>query len=63
MRMYAEAIDVYNELLERHPDYVPALKGVAEAHLGLMNNLKQDYRYGAAREHLQLAINMLQRLI
>lgn len=62
MRMYAESIEDYNQLLEEHPDYLPALKGVAEAHLGMVNNLKQDYRYGAAREHLQMAIDRLQRL-
>lgn len=63
MRMYVEAIEDYNLLLEEYPDYMPALKGGAEAHLGLVNCLKQDYRYGTARDHLQLAINLLQRLI
>ncbi|XP_073812213.1 tetratricopeptide repeat protein 37 [Musca autumnalis] len=61
IRMYSEAIEDFNNLLKEHEDYLPALKGAAEAHIGLANFLNQEYRYGRAKDHFQMAINMLQR--
>uniref|UniRef100_W8BBM6 Tetratricopeptide repeat protein 37 n=1 Tax=Ceratitis capitata TaxID=7213 RepID=W8BBM6_CERCA len=61
IRMYPEAIVDFDELLSTHPDYLPGLKGAAEAHFGLANNLKQEHLYGRCKEHLQLAMNYLER--
>ncbi|XP_037886996.1 tetratricopeptide repeat protein 37 isoform X1 [Glossina fuscipes] len=60
-RMYSESIENFDRLLKSNNDYLPALKGAAEAHLGLANYLKSEYRYGRAKHHLQTAVNMLQR--
>ncbi|XP_014100452.2 tetratricopeptide repeat protein 37 [Bactrocera oleae] len=61
IRMYPEAIAEFDELLKTHPDYLPGLKGAAEAHIGLANNMKLEHLYGRCKEHLQLAVNRLQR--
>ncbi|XP_061389029.1 tetratricopeptide repeat protein 37 [Musca vetustissima] len=61
IRMYSEAIEDFDNLLKEHEDYLPALKGAAEAHIGLANFLNQENRYGRAKDHFQMAINMLQR--
>ncbi|XP_067630792.1 tetratricopeptide repeat protein 37 isoform X2 [Eurosta solidaginis] len=63
IRMYPEAIAEFDDLLLSHPDYLPGLKGAAEAHIGLANNLKLQHLYGRCKEHLQLAINHLQRAL
>lgn len=59
--MYPEAIADFDELLKEHPDYLPALKGAAEAHIGLAHNLKTQNLYGRAKDHFQLALGHLQR--
>ncbi|XP_053963021.1 tetratricopeptide repeat protein 37 [Anastrepha ludens] len=61
VRMYPEAIAEFDELLRTHPDYLPGLKGAAEAHIGLANNLKLEHLYGRCKYHLQMAVNHLQR--
>ncbi|KNC22993.1 hypothetical protein FF38_07937 [Lucilia cuprina] len=61
IRMFPEAIEDFDSLLKDNENYLPALKGAAEAHIGLANNLKLEYRFGRAKHHLQMAINMLQR--
>ncbi|XP_034475811.1 tetratricopeptide repeat protein 37 [Drosophila innubila] len=60
IRMYPEAIVDFDVLLKTHPDYLPALKGAAEAHIGLANNLKSQNIYGRAKDHFQLAVEHLQ---
>lgn len=59
--MHTEAIEGFDELLKDHPDYLPALKGAAEAHIGLANKLKMDNLLGRCKVHLQIALNHLQR--
>ncbi|XP_075166256.1 tetratricopeptide repeat protein 37 isoform X2 [Haematobia irritans] len=61
IRMYSDAIEDFENLLKDHEDYLPALKGKAEAHIGLANYLIQEHRYGRAKDHFQMAVNMLQR--
>ncbi|XP_055919352.1 tetratricopeptide repeat protein 37 [Eupeodes corollae] len=61
VRMYTEAIEQFDELLAEHPDYLPALKGAAESHIGLANNLKLEKRLGRCKHHLQQAVKYLER--
>lgn len=61
IRMYSEAIVDFDNILKDNDNYLPALKGAAEAHIGIANNLKLEYRFGRAKDHLQAAINMLQK--
>ncbi|XP_017044531.1 tetratricopeptide repeat protein 37 [Drosophila ficusphila] len=60
IRMYSEAIEDYNTLLKLNPSYLPGLRGAAEAHIGLANNLKSQNLYGRSKEHFQLALGHLQ---
>ncbi|XP_030374099.1 tetratricopeptide repeat protein 37 [Scaptodrosophila lebanonensis] len=60
IRMYPEAIADFNTLLQRNPNYLPGLKGIAEAHIGLAQNLKGQNLYGRAKLNYQLAVNHLQ---
>ncbi|EDW01165.1 tetratricopeptide repeat protein 37 [Drosophila grimshawi] len=60
IRMYPEAISDFNELLKQHPNYLPALRGAAEAHIGLAINMKAQNLYGRAKDNFQLAIEQLQ---
>lgn len=61
IRMFNEAINDFEDLLTQKENYLPGLKGAAEAHIGMANNLKTQYRFGRAKYHLQKAINMLER--
>lgn len=63
IRMYSEAIGDFDIILKDNDNYLPALKGAAEAHIGMANNLKLEYRFGRAKYHLQMALNMLQRYV
>lgn len=60
--MYPEAIADFDELLKQYPDYLPALRGAAEAHIGLAQNLKSQNLYGRAKDNFQMALEHLQRL-
>lgn len=61
--MYPDAIADFDVLLKDHPDYLPALKGAAEAHIGFANTLRAQNIYGRAKDHFQLAMGYLQRLL
>lgn len=59
--MYKEAIELFDEILIEHPNFIPALKGIADAHYGLAKNLFSQRLLGRYRDHLQNAINNLQK--
>lgn len=61
--MYPDAIADFDVLIKDHPDYLPALKGAAEAHIGFANTLRSQNIYGRAKDHFQLAMGYLQRLL
>uniref|UniRef100_A0A1B0DNB2 Uncharacterized protein n=1 Tax=Phlebotomus papatasi TaxID=29031 RepID=A0A1B0DNB2_PHLPP len=52
---YTEAIGCFKVILDYHPMYVPALKGIAEAHFSLGNVLMRQRRLGSMRDQLQKA--------
>lgn len=60
LRLYKEAITSYEELLSDNPKYFPALKGIAEAHLGLCYNYLSQRLIGRSRDH---AVNAVKYLI
>ncbi|GAB0091750.1 tetratricopeptide repeat protein 37 [Sergentomyia squamirostris] len=53
---YNDAIKCFGEILENDPKYVPALKGLAEAHYSQAKALERQRRLGSVRDHLQKAI-------
>ncbi|XP_002138566.2 tetratricopeptide repeat protein 37 [Drosophila pseudoobscura] len=60
IRMYSEAIEDFDALLKLNPNYLPGLRGAAEAHIGIANNLKSQNLYGRAKQHFQSAVGLLE---
>lgn len=60
LQQYQESIADYEKLLKQIPDYLPALKGIAESHIGRAHYLHQNHRSGRARNHCQEALHYLQ---
>lgn len=63
LQQYIESIRDYKELLQDSPDYLPALKGIAESHLGKAHYLLGIRLIGRAKDHAQEALNYLQKAI
>lgn len=63
LQRYKEAIETYDELLAKHPNYLPALKGIADAHLGIANNYLEQRLIGRCRDHAEEAVKHLIRAI
>ncbi|KAL7049781.1 hypothetical protein ACKWTF_003847 [Chironomus riparius] len=63
LQQYQESITDYEELLSIIPDYLPALKGIAESHIGRANYLHENHRTGRARDHCQSSLSFLERAI
>lgn len=51
------------KLLQKIPNYLPALKGIAETHLGKARNLLEQRLVGRSRDHAQAAIPFLEKAI
>lgn len=58
-----DAIKWFDELIEENPDYIPARKGVAEAHFNLANYSLTLNLFGRAKDHLQSAIGHLEKVL
>lgn len=63
LQQYQESIKDYEELLLLMPEYLPALKGIAESHFGRAFYLNENHRTGRARDHCQKALEHLQLAI
>jgi superkiller protein 3 len=59
LRSYTEAIELFEGLLKEDTKYLPAVKGITEAHWGLAAQSQGQRLLGKAREHAQLAVNYL----
>lgn len=57
-----DAIKCFDELIELNPDYIPARKGAAEAHLNLAKYNPSSKLFGRAKDHLQRAIGHLENV-
>ncbi|XP_053375489.1 tetratricopeptide repeat protein 37-like [Mercenaria mercenaria] len=58
---YTEAIEEYKLILEKSPNYVPALKGVGETYVLVAKSLLSKFFHGRARDTAQLAVLHLSR--
>lgn len=63
LQQFQESIKDYEALLLQLPDYLPALKGIAESHIGRAFYLNENHRTGRARDHCQEALQHLQHAI
>jgi superkiller protein 3 len=59
LRFFTEAIELFEDLLKIDPSYLPAIKGIAEAHSGLSAHLHNQRLLGRARDHAQYAVTYL----
>lgn len=59
LRLHKEAVECYEELLVKYPDFLPALKGNAEAHLGLCNHYSSMCLVGRSKDHAEQAVKYL----
>lgn len=57
--LYAEAVDQYKWILERSPDYIPALQGLSTAYLEQCRRDLKQLLYGRAIDRCQDAIKHL----
>lgn len=69
LQQFRESIADYEDLLKMAgtcsdiPEYLPALKGIAESHFGRAYYLHENHRTGRARDHCQEALTYLQQAI
>lgn len=59
LKLYKDAITSFDELLNDHPDYVPALKGSADAHLSYAREFYSERLIGRCKDHIERAIKYL----
>lgn len=59
LKLFREAIASYEELLNDSPDYLPALKGIADAHLGIARQYSEERLIGRSKVHAEDAIRYL----
>ena len=59
LRLYKEAIVSYEELLADRPNYLPAVKGIADAHLGFAYQFFDQQLLGRCKHHAEQAVEHL----
>lgn len=59
LKLFKEAIVSYEDLLNDFPDYLPALKGIADAHLGIARQYLEERLIGRSKVHAENAIRYL----
>lgn len=59
LKLFKEAITSYEDLLNDFPDYLPALKGSADAHLGIARQYLEERLIGRAKVNAEDAVRYL----
>lgn len=59
LKFHKEAIICFGDLLKEYPEFVPALSGMAEAHLGLCNYYLPQRLLGRCKSHAEEAVKYL----
>lgn len=63
MRLHKDSINAYEQLLSVHPTYLPALKGIADAHFGIANYYLEQRLVGRSKVHAEEAVKYLIRFV
>lgn len=63
MRLHKDSIKTCECLLKDHPTYVPALKGIADAHIGIANYYLEHRLVGRSKAHAEEAVSYLIRFV
>lgn len=59
LKLFKEAIASYEELLKDEADYLPALKGIGDAHLGIARQCLEERLVGRSKVHAEAAVHFL----
>lgn len=63
LRLHKDAIRAYENLLADQPTYLPALKGIADAHLGIAKYYLEQRLIGRCKDHAEEAVGYLIRFV
>lgn len=63
MRLHKDSINAYEHLLKDHPTYLPALKGIADAHIGIANYYLEQRLVGRSKAHAEEAVSYSIRFV
>lgn len=61
LRLFKDAIASYEQLLAKEPNYIPAMQGIATAHLGIAHKFLNERLVGRSKAHVEEAIGYLIR--
>uniref|UniRef100_A0A182JS18 Tetratricopeptide repeat protein 37 n=1 Tax=Anopheles christyi TaxID=43041 RepID=A0A182JS18_9DIPT len=63
VKHYREGLELFEQLLARHANYFPAIKGIADSHMGLCFYRLSQRLIGRSRDHAQACVEHLTRAI
>lgn len=63
MRLHKDSIKTFECLLNDHPNYLPALKGIADAHIGIANYYLEQRLIGRSKAHAAEAVSYLIKFV
>uniref|UniRef100_A0A182VQN4 Tetratricopeptide repeat protein 37 n=1 Tax=Anopheles minimus TaxID=112268 RepID=A0A182VQN4_9DIPT len=63
VKLHSEALELFEQLLTQHANYFPAIKGIADSHMGLCFFRLNQRLLGRSRDHAQLCVEYLTRAI
>uniref|UniRef100_A0A182RHW6 Tetratricopeptide repeat protein 37 n=1 Tax=Anopheles funestus TaxID=62324 RepID=A0A182RHW6_ANOFN len=63
VKLHSEGLELFQQLLDQHANYFPAIKGIADSHMGLCFYRLSQRLLGRSREHAQQCVDYLTRAI
>ncbi|XP_053658308.1 tetratricopeptide repeat protein 37 [Anopheles marshallii] len=63
IKLHSEGLELFEQLLALHSNYFPAIKGIADSHMGLCYYRLGQRLLGRSRDHAQLCIEYLTKAI
>uniref|UniRef100_A0A182N562 Tetratricopeptide repeat protein 37 n=1 Tax=Anopheles dirus TaxID=7168 RepID=A0A182N562_9DIPT len=63
VKLHRDGLELFEQLLAQHANYFPAIKGIADSHMGLCFYRLSQRLLGRSRDHAQLCVEYLTRAI
>ncbi|XP_052869368.1 tetratricopeptide repeat protein 37 [Anopheles cruzii] len=63
LKLHKEGLSLFEQLLAEHGDYFPAIKGIADSHMGLCFYRQSQRLIGRSRDHAQACVDYLTKAI
>uniref|UniRef100_A0A182MW67 Tetratricopeptide repeat protein 37 n=1 Tax=Anopheles culicifacies TaxID=139723 RepID=A0A182MW67_9DIPT len=63
VKLHSEGLELFEQLLAQHANYFPAIKGIADSHMGLCYFRLSQRLLGRSRDHAQLCVEYITRAI